>query len=81
MSDKPKADEDFSALHVALGAGAITAMIALSLLAAWRLIVGWGGTVHDPRIRPAQFPQPMLERQPLADRRAYEAREAEKKKR
>jgi hypothetical protein len=80
MSDDRKADQDFSVRHVAFGAAAIAAMIAASLLAAWRLIVGWGGTVHDPRVRPASFPQPMLERQPLADRRAYEAKETEKNK-
>ena len=78
MPDEQKADEDVSVPHIALGAGAISTMILISLIAAWRLIIGWGGTIHEPSARPAVFPPPMLERQPLADRRAYEASEAEK---
>ncbi|MFO1465673.1 MAG: hypothetical protein U1F35_04395 [Steroidobacteraceae bacterium] len=79
MSDENTARDEISLAHVAIGAGAIAAAIALSLLAAWRMIVGFGGTLHDPAVQLPEFPPPALQRQPLSDRRDYEAREARKR--
>lgn len=81
MPDEKRAEPDLSLPHVAFGACAIAAMIAISLLAAWRLLVGFGGTLHDPPIRATPFPQPALQARPLADRREYEANEAQKRER
>lgn len=78
MPDEKRGDADLSVPHVIFGAVAIAAMIALSLLAAWRLIVGLGGTPHDPPVRSAPFSSPALETHPLADRQDYEAQEAKK---
>ena len=78
MPVEGRGDDGVDVRRIAVGAGAIAVMIVLSLLAAWRLIAGWGGTVHEPPQRPPPFPQPALESHPLADRQAYEAQETQK---
>ncbi len=79
MPDDKDAEPELSLPRVAFGACAIAAMIAISLLAAWRLLVGFGGTLHDPPIQATPFPQPALQAQPLADRKEYEANEAQQR--
>jgi hypothetical protein len=63
--------------RVAIGATVIAMAVVIALAGAWGLIVSFGGTPRAAAVRPAPVPAPALEPQPLADRRAYEAKQTQ----